>query len=186
MAKQMGKYFIGIVPSGEIQENATKLKHEVKELFNSKYSLKSPAHVTLKMPFLWNEAKEDKLKDKLSLFFRDKNPFPLSFKGIGRFGRRVIYIRVVEQPELIDLQSDLSAFCKRELKFQQELSDQAYHPHMTICFKDLKDKHFDDCLTYLKGRGFKDTMIVQEVALLKKVDFKWQILFKFNLKANID
>lgn len=181
MAKQMGKYFIAIVPTGEIQEKATNLKLAVKERFNSKYALKSPAHVTLKMPFVWNEAKEEKLKDKLSLFFRQRTAFKLIFKGIGRFGRRVIYIRVEDHPELLSLQSELSSFCKQELKFKQELSDLAYHPHMTISFKDLKEKHFDDCLAFLKQEGFYQNMEVQSVALLKKENFIWKVVFVFDL-----
>jgi len=181
MAKQMGKYFIAIVPKGEIQAKATELKHEVRELFNSKYALKSPAHVTLKMPFNWNDAKEDKLIERLSQFFLDKSSFDLVFKGIGRFGRRVIYIRVEEQLQLTTLQSQLSDYCKKELKFIQELSDQIYHPHMTVCFKDLKDKHFDDCLKFLKERGFYEKMEVREVTLLKKENFKWHIVHAFTL-----
>lgn len=184
MAKQMGKYFIAIVPSEDVQEKATQLKYEVRDLFNSKYALKSPSHVTLKMPFIWNEAKEQLLKEQLSLFFNDKIPFSLSFKGIGRFGRRVIYIRVEDQPELIALQSDLSKYCKNQFKFQQELSDKAYHPHMTICFKDLKDRYFDDCLKYLKEKGFYEKIEVNEVALLKKENFKWRVICSFRLKSN--
>jgi len=181
MAKQMGKYFLAIVPNGEIQEKATGLKYEIRDLFNIKYALKSPAHVTLKMPFVWNEAKENILVDKLSHFFGETASFKLVFKGIGRFGRRVIYIRVEEQHQLTTLQSQLSAYCKKELNLNQELSDQAYHPHMTICFKDLKDKHFDDCLKFLKERGFYGTIEVQEVALLKKENFKWHVIHSFLL-----
>jgi len=181
MAKKMGKYFIAIVPAGEVQEKATKLKQEVKELYNTKYALKSPAHVTLKMPFVWNEAKEDKLKDKLSDFLETQPSFKLTLKGIGRFGRRVIYIRVEEQPELISLQSDLLKYCKQELNFQQELSDKAYHPHMTICFKDLKDKYFDDCLSYLKDKGFYEKTDILEIALLKKENYIWKGICQFKL-----
>ncbi|HSJ67687.1 MAG TPA: 2'-5' RNA ligase family protein [Anditalea sp.] len=185
MAKQMGKYFIAVVPSGDIQDKATQLKLEVKDLFKSKYALKSPAHVTLKMPFIWNEAKEDKLREELSSFFKDKPPFELVFKGIGRFGRRVIFIRVSEEPELMSLQSELSLFCKKELKFKQELSDQAYLPHMTICFKDLKDQYFDDCYNYLKEKGFFEKMLVDDIALLKKENFKWKVIGTFQLKQNM-
>jgi len=181
MAKQMGKYFIAIVPSDEIQEKATGLKYEVSDLFNSKYALKSPAHVTLKMPFVWNEAKEDKLIEMLTQFFQDKPSFKLVFKGIGRFGRRVIYIRVEEQYQLTTLQSELSDYCKKKLKFTQELSDKVYHPHMTIAFKDLKEVHFDNCLKYLKERGFYQTMDVKHVSLLKKENFKWHIIYRFSL-----
>ena len=181
MAKQMGKYYLAIVPSGDIQEKATQLKYEVRERFNAKYALKSPAHVTLKMPFRWNESKEDKLKMKLSQFFKEQQPFQLVFKGIGRFGRRVIYIRVEQQPLLLELQDRLSQFCKRELKLIQEFSDTSYHPHMTLTHKDLKDSLFDDCLAYLKEKGFYEGVEVGEIALLKRGEKKWAVIAYFQL-----
>lgn len=183
MAKQIGKYFLAIVPKGDIQEQATRMKLELKENFNIKYALKSPSHVTLKMPFRWNEAKEEKLIDKLQIFFGDKEGFKLTFKGIGRFGRRVIYIRVEEQAQLIKMQSDLSAYCRHELKLVEELSDKAYHPHMTVGFKDLKDQHFDGCMKLLKDRGFFEVMDVQEVALLKKEAFSWKVVHMFGVNG---
>src|SRR5690606_18948380 len=156
MPKVLQKYFIAIVPEGEVQENATALKLQLKEKFNLKYALKSPAHVTLKMPFLWNEAKEHLLTSQLEGFFQEQSRFRLFFKGIGKFGKRVIYIKVKEQQELLKLQGRLSLVCKTELKLKLELSDFAYHPHMTLAFKDVKKPFFLDYFEFLNTEGFSE------------------------------
>lgn len=182
MAKEFGKYFIAIVPGGEIQEQATQIKLDLREQFNIKYALKSPAHVTLKMPFRWNEAKEDKLIDKLEKFLGEKEGFRLSFKGIGRFGRRVIFIRVEENGDLDLLQKDLSRFIKQELKLIEELSDKSYTAHMTVAFKDIKDNIFDESLKYVKEKGFFAEMAVSKIALLKKGEKNWFVVREFPFK----
>ncbi|MBT0812116.1 2'-5' RNA ligase family protein [Litoribacter ruber] len=175
------KYYIAIVPEGEIQEKATGLKLAVREKFNFKYALKSPAHVTLKMPFRYNEAKEQQLIGKLSTFLAEQPAFELELKGIGRFGRRVLYIRVSQPPELMTLQHELGGFCKRELKTIEELADKAYNPHMTVASKDVKDARFDECLAYLKETGFFERLNVDKVALLKKEDRNWEVVVQIVL-----
>jgi 2'-5' RNA ligase len=178
---QYAKYYIAIVPEGEVQVKATDLKLAVKERFQAKYALKSPAHITLKMPFRWNEAKEEKLISQLSGFFIKSPGFQLILKGIGRFGRRVIFIKVQEDPELMKLQQDLKFFCKTELKFIEELSDKAYRPHITLVSKDLKNHHFDDCLDFLQEQGFEESIKVPNVALLKKGERQWEVIQRFPL-----
>lgn len=179
MANSPAKYFIAIVPEGKIQTQATDLKNLMKEKFNLKYALKSPAHITLKMPFLWNENKEDILGQKLEEYFTSFNPFNVLLKGFDRFGSRVIFIHVKENTELTALQFSLSKFCKKELKLVEELSDRAYHPHMTIAFKDVKPKLFDDYWEFIKTLKFKEDYTVNNVALLKKVTGRWEVLRRF-------
>jgi 2'-5' RNA ligase len=181
MAKSIGKYFIAIVPEGEIQENATQLKLMLKQEFNIKYALKSPSHVTLKMPFSWNEAKEDKLKGLLKSFFEDIEPFEISYSGFDRFGKRVIFVKIKEEPALFSLQHSLSQYCKRELKLVVELSDKAYHPHMTLAFKDIKPAQFDTYWSFIKKQRFYASESVKNVALLKRIEGSWEVMCRFDL-----
>jgi 2'-5' RNA ligase len=183
-AKILQKYFIAIVPGGDVQERATELKMQLREDFNLKYALRSPAHVTLKMPFLWNEAKEDRLTDKLGDFFKEKPSFSLQFRKIGNFADRVIYIKVEEKKELFDLQQQLVEFCKVGLNLTQELSDYAYHPHMTVAFKDVKKKMFAEYLGFVKSQGFSARMEVREIALLKKEGARWAVVKFFLLGSS--
>lgn len=182
MAKILGKYFIAIVPTDEIQREATKLKEDLKEAFGLKYALKSPAHVTVKMPFSWNEAKENELIDKVSKFLKDKIEFSLEFDGFDRFGKRVIYIKVKPNKQLNTLQSELAEYCKRELKLVKELSDSNYTPHMTVAFKDVQEKRFDEYWSFIKTTKFKKQQQVQSLSILKRVDGRWVVLGKVSFQ----
>jgi 2'-5' RNA ligase len=182
MATIPAKYFIALVPEGKIQENATALKEEMKALFNLKYSLKSPAHITLKMPFIWNEKKESTLIYKLQKFFVGYAKFELKLKGFGRFGNRVIFIDVMPSMPLKNLQESLGKFCKLELKLTNELSDKAFHPHMTISFKDVKPKNFDLYWKHIRSKEFEADYPVQHAALLKRIAGRWEVIAVLTLK----
>jgi 2'-5' RNA ligase len=181
MAKSIGKYFIAIVPEGDIQQKATDLKLLLKEQFNLKYALKSPAHVTLKMPFNWNEAKESKLIDLLTGFCQEQQPFQLKFSGFDKFGKRVIFINVKEDQALSSLQIGLSKFCKTNLNLVEELSDRAYHPHMTLAFKDLKEIRFGEYWDFIKKQRFEKKMDVKDIALLKRTEGRWMVIKRIML-----
>ncbi|GAB3656187.1 2'-5' RNA ligase family protein [Echinicola sediminis] len=181
MPTSLQKYFLAIVPEAGIQEEAKAIKEAVKEKYNAKHALKSPAHVTLKMPFVWNEYKEEKLEGLLRTFFDRQKSFPIEFKGIGRFGRRIMYARVSHGPELPLMQEELNQYCRRELKLNEELSDKAYTPHMTLVYSDLKKRFFDECWSMVKEKGFYGKMEVKKVALLKKIDYRWQVWMIFEL-----
>jgi len=179
--KTLQKYFIAIVPEGEVQERATELKLQLREQFNLRYALRSPAHITLKMPFLWNEAKEDRLMARLEVFFSQRPAFQLKVRKIGTFGDRVLFVKVEERKELMALQQELVNWCRQELKLVEELSDYAYRPHMTVAFKDVKKNRFSEYLDFVKAQGFSARLEVRQIALLKRKEGKWSVLKLFPL-----
>ncbi|MDO9552464.1 2'-5' RNA ligase family protein [Rhodonellum sp.] len=178
----MTKYFVAYVPEGEIQEEATKLKLELYEAFNLKYALKSPSHVTLKMPFSWNEAKEEKLIQKIKEFFDGIQALPLTFQGFGKFGRRVIFVNVVGNPELSKMQREFSSYCKTALNQVEELSDKSFRPHMTLAYKDTKENRFEEYWDFISQKKFSKEVLVDKIALLRRVERKWQVIHFFVLK----
>jgi 2'-5' RNA ligase len=183
MAKTISKYFLALVPVAPLQEQATALKLQLKEKFNLKYALKSPAHVTIKMPFHWNEAKEDELAQRLGTFFEAFGPIDLEFSGFDRFGKRVLFIAPQPNSALSALQSALSGFCRTTLKLEEELSDKAFHPHMTIAFKDTKPQRFDDYWSYVKAQPFQAHYQFKDIALLKKTENRWEVVRRIGLGA---
>lgn len=172
----MQKYFLAIVPEGEIQQSASALKLELKVKLNIKYALKSPAHVTLKMPFSFNESKERILHEQLAAFVASKKPFKIQVGNTGTFGRRVIFWKIKADAELYELQTDIKNFCKRELNLVDELSDRNYHPHMTIAFKDIKERDFEQAKSLIEQSFLDQAMNVNSVELLKRIDGRWVVI----------
>ncbi len=183
MAKSFAKYFIAIVPKQEVQVGATALKLNLQELFGLKYALKSPAHVTLKMPFHWNEAKEENLFLKLHEFFMERENFDLEYQGFGKFRQKVIFIRPQKNAALLDLQHSLVQFCKLKLLLPVELSDFAYEPHMTVAFGDIKPLKFQEYWEWIKTQSFHSRQEVSHISLLKKIEGKWKVIMEFPLKS---
>ena len=183
--KVMQKYFLAIVPEGRIQDKATEIKNEIREKFNVKYALKSPAHVTLKMPFSYIEAKEEKLIHDLQKFLIQFEPFPISIGGVDTFGKRVIFLKIEADDRLTKLQAELKVFCKRELNLVDELSDRNFHPHMTIAFKDLKEIHFDEILKLVKKISIQEDNFVAKIHLLKRIEGRWISLREIQIGEKI-
>ncbi|MBN7814226.1 2'-5' RNA ligase family protein [Algoriphagus pacificus] len=174
------KYFLALVPEGDLQERVTALKMQLKEEFNCKYALKSPAHVTLKMPFSYNEAKEESLIQSLSDFLKNYKEISLKVGGVGTFGDRVIYLKIDAGEDLFDLQRELKLYCKRELKLVDELSDRNFHPHMTIAFKDLKKAQIPNILEVLKMKSISYDFVSSQLFLLKRENRRWEIIKKID------
>ncbi len=173
--KVIQKYFLALVPPPEILERAHEVKLLIREHFGIKYALKSPPHVTLKMPFSYNEAKEEFLENKLRDFLQVQKPFQVKIDGVGTFGNRVIYLGIEQSPELLLLQSNLKSFCKKELNLIDELSDRNYHPHLTVAFKDLKPSHFLEVLSLVKNHSFDAQFEAIELSILKRKEGKWSL-----------
>ena len=179
--KVMQKYFLAIVPEGEFQEQVTDLKLEIRDRFQAKYALKSPAHITVKMPFVYNEAKEEKLIEKLSGFVGEYDPITVKVSGVRTFGERVIYLNVEAGQELFDFQKALNSFCKRELNLVNELSDRNFHPHMTIAFKDIKNSQFQNILQFSTEMNIDRKLAVSHIMLLKRIETTWKCSKKLKL-----
>lgn len=176
--KVIQKYFLAIVPEGEFQERVTNLKLEIRDRFQAKYALKSPPHVTVKMPFIFNEAKEEQLIERLRSFRSNYEPINLTIKGVKTFGERVIYLDVHAKQDLYNFQSDLKTFCKRELNLVDELSDRNFQPHMTIAFKDIKKSQFQNILQFVTEMRLVQKIEVSNIMLLKRVGGVWELYEK--------
>lgn len=185
MKKQINKqlYFIAIIPPPPILEEVMALKNYFKEKYNSKASLNSPPHITLHMPFKWKEEKENMLIERLSSFCQSQEAFEVWLMNFGCFTPRVIFIDVVKNEALQNLQKDLHRFCKKELNlFNATYKEDAYHAHVTLAFRDLKKPEFVKAWEELNERKFNAKFSVSSILLLKHDGERWQILFEANLK----
>ncbi|MBT1703061.1 2'-5' RNA ligase family protein [Chryseosolibacter indicus] len=178
-------YFIALIPPKPIYDQALEYKNHFKEHYNSKASLNSPPHITLHMPFRWKEAKENELVQKLETFTKSFDPIKVCLDNFSAFPPRVIFIEVVKSEALEVIQKAIQRFCKKEFNiFNANYKEQAFHPHLTLAFRDLKKPNFKNAWEEFEKKDFKAEFIADRLALLKHTGRIWQVFKEFNLESS--
>ena len=173
--KGMGKYFVALLLPPELEADLKSLKQRIAEQYQVKYALHSPGHLTLKMPFLFKESKENELALRLTQLVECQENFQLQLTKTGFFGWRNIHQQLAPSESLLLLQSTIRGFCKRHLHLTEELSDRNFQPHVTLAYKDLKQSNFEKVFEFASRHAVQGSFIVDKAHLLKKVDGRWII-----------
>ncbi|HKC67076.1 MAG TPA: 2'-5' RNA ligase family protein, partial [Bacteroidia bacterium] len=167
------KYFIAIVIPDPFQAELMSLKNWVKDNLNSKGSLRSPAHITLHMPFEWKEEKETVLINTLQQFSFSQN-FSIDLNNFSCFEPRVIFVDVLKNQLLEKLQNELVVYVQKKLLLLNQVNDmRGFHPHVTIAFRDLKKEKFYQAMDYFKTQTYKAVFEVKSFSLLKHTGKEW-------------
>lgn len=176
-------YFIAIIPPAPIYDEALEQKEYFKVHYNSKASLNSPPHITLHMPFRWNEKEEGELAEQLQQFSKSNQPVAIKFNNFSSFPPRVIFINVVMSEELENLQKNLQRYCKRVLNlFNANYKELPFHPHLTVAFRDLKKPNYQRAWDEFKMKNFQAEFIADKLALLKHNGRVWKVHQEFKLQ----
>src|ERR1700712_3435616 len=137
------RYFIGIVPPKIIREQIEEFKNIVATQYHSVAARRSPPHITMHMPFLWKQKKEELLISTLENFCKKQQRFTIDLNGFGSFPPRVIFVNVVPTASLATLELELVRACRQLLNLSNaRYKEFPFHPHMTIAFRDLKKAMF--------------------------------------------
>ncbi|HTA63281.1 MAG TPA: 2'-5' RNA ligase family protein [Bacteroidia bacterium] len=178
------KYFIAIVIPEPFQTELMGLKNVVKDKFNSKGALRSPAHITLHMPFEWKKEKEDALVNTLQQFTFNES-FKIKLQNFACFEPRVLFVDVVKNLLLEQLQHELAVYAQKNLRLLNQVNDmRGFHPHVTIAFRDLKKDKFYQALDYFKTQTYKATFEAKSFCLLKHTGKEWLTYKEFIFAAN--
>ena len=179
------QYFVAIIPPSPVYEEALALKEYFKDKYHSKAALNSPPHITLHMPFLWNEDKEKKLVTKLHDFARQCDPIKVCLDNFSSFSPKVIFLNVTESDLLDQFQLKLHRFFKRELDiFNANYQDRPFHPHLTLAFRDLKKSQYHLAWQEFSNREYKAEFMADKIALLKHNGKTWDVLKDFALESS--
>ena len=179
------QYFIAIIPPPPIREETQALKEYFREKYHSKAALNSPPHITLHMPFLWNEDKEKKLITRLREFVHPFDPIKVCLDNYSSFPPRVIFLNVTESDALADFQQKLHRFFKRELDiFNANYQDRPFHPHLTLAFRDLKKNQFPLAWEEFSKKEYKAEFMADKIAILKHNGKTWDVLNELLLESS--
>lgn len=179
------KYFIAIVPPEPILSEVQGIKSQIFENYHTKGALKSPAHITLHMPFSFEEEKERKLIYCLESFQFDAQ-FQIVLDNYSCFEPRVVFINVLEQEKLFQLQKQLVSHMKRQLMLFNQADDRrGFHPHITVAFRDLKKVVFYKVWEEYQKKPFKAEFTCHNLSILKHQKDHWTVLKTFELNGDL-
>jgi 2'-5' RNA ligase len=179
---QPNLYFIGLIPPDDICGRVKTLKEEMSQRFGARHALKSPAHITLQMPFRKADQCEGKIKEVLDTFVASQSPFSVELSGFGCFTPRVIFIGVGNNLSLMALQHNLKKTLHEDLHLGTEEFAKNFHPHMTIATRDLRESAFYRAWPEFEERPFTDTFYAERLFLLKHNGKYWDVHSEYVFK----
>lgn len=172
-------YYIAVLPPNEIREEIKVLKLEISKKFNSRHALRSPAHITLQMPFHFEEEKEEVLLHSLTLLAMGQIPFNCTLNDFNHFDQGVVFIDVIPNEKLRSLRTSLQDHLRAHYNFSEKKLSKRFHPHITIANRDLPAKRFPACWEAFKDRNYRRSFEVKAFSILKHRGDHWEVYREF-------
>ena len=146
--------------------------------FGAGHALKSPAHITLQMPFRREEGKEKAMMESLKNFAEEESEFQVELKGFDCFAPRVIFVKISDHKPLQALHSRFKKMLRNEIGMKDRNTFD-FHPHMTIATRDLTEEAFHNAWPDFESRKFEGSFKVKSLFLLKHNGKFWEIYQEF-------
>lgn len=177
-------YFIALVPGMELRERVLRIKERMKAEFNAGHALKSPAHITMQMPFRRKTDEEPDIVEALSRFAAGEVPFNVHMDGFGCFAPRVIFIKLVSPEPVIGLHRRLRTVLLHSAGFAEGEIMKSLQPHMTVATRDLTKQAFEAAWPEYQNEEFTGSFDVNSIFLLKHNGRNWEIYREFPFRAD--
>ncbi len=169
-------YFVGIICPPEIEELVLKFKNWMKEHYRCIVALKSPSHLTLVPPFWCGIEKETELLETIQSFQPGKKEWEIRLNGFSHFINRVIFIDVVENPDLLELRNRAEEHFQNSFGELIKKDERPYRPHVTIANRDLSPGDFEKAWPHFSKMEFSKSFTTKQVSLLKLKEGKWEVI----------
>lgn len=178
-------YFFAVVPPEPLYSEVRAMKEEIRDLFGCSWALRSPAHITLYMPFRRQESEEEQLIASVRRFAAGFGRFRLSLEGFDCFRPRVLFLHVAPSEALRQLQASLCAHLKEAHGIYDRRMERPFHPHMTLAHRDVSPACFEEMWDYYKDKPFHAGFEVKGFYLLKHEHKRWKehVFFPFSGSA---
>jgi 2'-5' RNA ligase len=170
-------YFIAIVAPESIEQQVLKWKQFMKEEFDCSVALRSPAHITLIPPFWMDDELEIKIKKSIAVFSNTQTGFEINLKNFSTFKPKVIFVDVVPNKKLNELQTSFQESLINTKIFPISVDKLPFHPHVTIATRDLRKKTFFEAWKIFSEKKFEAVWIVNSISLLKHNQKNWEVIF---------
>jgi 2'-5' RNA ligase len=178
--KKVSLYFIALIPDENLRDQIRGIKERIRNEYGAGHALKSPAHITLQMPFKRSSSDEAVISQALRKLASGEKSFNINLDGFGAFAPRVIFIKITEPDRVMALHSRLKEVLLAELHFSQEEILKEVQPHITVATRDLTKTAFREVWPELKDEDFRASFDVHSIFLLKHNGRSWDIFGEFN------
>ena len=161
-------YYIAVVLPSPLADTVKTLQNRVHTEYHSRAALRSPPHITLQAPFRLVLDQVGVLKQVLTEFASSYSPVSIELDGFGCFPPRVVFVRVIENQALSLIQHDLiKTLTEHQIVGSGEQVLRAFHPHVTIAFRDLIQRHFRSLWDEVEHKSFVDRFTAGGITLLR-------------------
>ena len=167
------RYFIAVVLPQDIRKEIHNFKKVMAERHDAYHAFKSPAHITLHMPFKWESTKEGVLDQALIQMTEGMRPFEVVLQDFGIFEPRVIFVDVAESKALRGLRDQVLLEMRKRHVYNGEYKNLGFKPHITIAFRDLRKVNFHEAWETFKDQKYERTFSVSGITLLKHHSDQW-------------
>ena len=177
----MSRFFVALLPPQHIQDCANEIKQYFADRYASCGAQKSPPHITLQSPFEWADSNVSLLEESLNKFASGRESIPVTLHNFAAFTPRVIYIDVVQTPELMDLQADLIKYVESDLEIVDKVAQtRSFTPHMTVAFRDLTKQNFKIAWREFVARQLHFELKCDRLTLLLHDGKRWNVKTEFS------
>ena len=174
-------YFIAIVTPDEINHQVLEWKHYMRDQFQCKVALKSPAHITLISPFDMPPDLQPAMQELLLPFAARQHGFPIQLKNFAAFKPRVIYVDVLPSAPLNELRTALETTLLQSNRFPIKKEERPFTPHVTIANRDLHKEDFPAAWQHFQPINYEASFTANAIALLRHNGHVWEIAHSFSL-----
>ena len=173
----LNKYFIAIIPPPPIDSQILEMKKGVAEKYFSYGALRSPAHITLHMPFNLEKNKERKFLEAIESWRPNIPSFKVELSDFSCFEPRVIFVNVKDNPELNSLQVIVVDFMRGHFNIFNQAEDmRGFHPHITVAFRDLKKQFFYQAWNEFSVMKYKSSFDCCSFCVLRWEENNWNVI----------
>lgn len=174
------RFFVALLPPLEVEQYADRVIRELGDRYATSTAKASP-HVTLQPPFEWSLGQVEALETCLAAFATGQSSPLVKLSGFGAFRPRVLFINVVQTPELLALQSALQQHLQAELNIVNPNADRPFAPHITVASRHLTPLSFQQAWAQLQARPVEFEFSSDRLTLLVHTGQQWLVRSTFPL-----
>ena len=173
-------YYLAIHCPGELDQKIIQEKLWMLEKFGCRIGLKSPAHITIIPPFLFDCMDETHILKSVSSFQSSVEFVDIELTHFDHFTNRVLYICVNPNELLYRIKDEAENHFIHQLGGIIKKATTPFIPHITIANRDLKPADFNKAWGHFMNRKFEAIFKTQQISLLRLEEGKWSVIMAQN------